>query len=151
MYTYLGSIFPPKPYLDLPVHALTTALPATQRCCASNKKGKCVFWTENRSPTRLVSFNMQKTQSALRGMESSASFVLVVMGGLGVGGAIHQISVLAQPRLLSFSFFFSWVSQPCLHYPLSSSIMVQGLLNFFSPGTEFRKIHSYSRTRPNDC
>lgn len=43
-------------------------------------------------------------------------------------------------RLLSFFvFFLRFVSQPCPHYPFSSSIMVQGLLNFSSLGTKFRK------------
>lgn len=61
-----------------------------------------------------------------------------------VGGGWMQFTRFPRShRPLSFFLFFSFslraVSQPCPHYPFLSSIMVQGLLNFLSPGTKFRK------------
>lgn len=137
-FSILFVFFQPTLYLDLVVQATTTTLPATQQCWVQKKKKKCVFCTENRSPTGLVSFNMQNTESVLREMESCASFVFVVLGGW-VCGCNSDFPCSHSPVFCVFWFSLRSVSQPCPHYPFSSSIMAQGLLNFFSPGTKFRK------------
>lgn len=112
----------------------------------SERKGKQCVCLENRSPTGLVSFNMQNTEFVLREIESCASFVLVVLAVCVCNSPDFQAHI--DP---SFVFFFlGSISQPRPHYPFSCSIMVQGLLNFFSPGTKFRKFQSYSRTWSND-
>lgn len=82
---------------------------------------------------------MQNSASVLREMESCASFVLVVLGGWGVWMQFTRFLRSHSPSFVFFVFFLRFVSQPCPHYPFSSSIMVQGLLNFSSLGTKFRK------------
>lgn len=112
-------------------------------CCHPLGNGllkKC-FCSENRSPTGLVSFNMQNplSPSSERWRTVHRLCLLCWLGVWGCAEAIYQISMLTLARL---SFFFPSlrsVSQPCPHYPFLSSVMVQGLLNILSPRTKFRK------------
>ena len=67
-------------------------------------KEKCVFCSKNRSPTRLLSLNMQNSESVLREMKSCAFFVFVMLGEWGCGCNSQDLcSCIA----LCFVIFFS--------------------------------------------
>lgn len=98
-------------------------------------KKKKSFCSENRSPTGLVSFNMQNSLS-LSSERWRTVHLLCLLCWVGVWKRFTRFHVGPS------SFFFpslSSVSQPCPHYPFLPSVMVQGLLNTLSPRTKFRK------------
>lgn len=91
------------------------------------KKKKSVFRSENRSPTGLVSFNMQNSLS-LSSERWRTVHLLCLLCRVGVWGcveAIHQISMLTLARLSIFFYFFFPLPEICLSTLSSLSILIQ--------------------------
>lgn len=83
------------------------------------KRKPFVFCTENRSPTCLVSSNMQNTESVLREMENCASFVFVVLGWW-VGG-MEAILQICLSTLSSLSILIQHIGAGVVKLPQPAS------------------------------
>lgn len=102
----------------------------------SERKGKkCVLCTENRSPTGLVSFNMQNTEFVLREMERCVSFVFV-LGGWRVWMQFTRSLCSHSPIFCVICFF------PVLHLSTLSSLSIllqhngAGVVKLLQPGKQ---------------
>ncbi len=122
------------------VQATTTVLPATQQCWAQKKKKKSVCFAL-KIDLQLVLFHSICRTLSLSSERWRAVHLLCLLCWVGGVCGCNSPDFRAHIALsfVYFVFFQRSISQPCPHYPFSSSIMVQGLLNFLSPGPKFRK------------
>ena len=134
----LCRVISPQSNLDPVTQATTTVLTMTVSSAVLKKAKECVLHFK-------INLQLVLFHSICRTLNSSwegwRAVHLLFVSWVGCGGGCNSTDFCAHTALsfLYFGFFLHSVSQPCPHYPFSSSIMVPALFNFFSPGTKFRK------------